>query len=192
MRIQDTAPAVCPMCRETFTATMDKQLNRLILDLAVCCPLKRNDCKWVGELRHVNEHTASVINGCQFVEVSCRNFCGGVYPRHALQQHETENCVNRPIDERIERISEMHDKLRVEYDRRVSQLEASMKLMEAKHDQKITQLEDELKQLRSLAKNKLDQFPIKVLPDNYPINKGGSGNKPYYRAGKYNYCMNFS
>ena len=163
-RIQNTTPAVCPMCRETFTAMMDKQLNRLILDLAVRCPLKSNGCKWVGELLHVNEHTASVINGCQFVEVSC----SGLYPRHALQQHETENCVNRPIDERIERrISEMHDKLRVECDRRVSRLEVSMKLMEEKHDQKITQLEDELKQLRLLV----------VLPkENNADNRASSSN----------------
>ena len=143
--IQNTTPAVCPMCRETFTAMMDKQLNRLILDLAVRCPLKRNGCNWVGELRHLNEHTASVINGCQFVEVSCRNSCGGVYPRHALQQHVTENCANRPIDEHVQQIirKEILEEVRLEYDRRISQLEE----MNISHDQRITQLENEVTEL---------------------------------------------
>lgn len=130
------ASAVCPLCRENFTAMMDKQLNRLILDLAVRCPSKDDGCDWVGELRQLNEHVdARNSSGCQYVEVPCGNACGGVYPRHALEQHEQQSCPKRPvqsgdrqIDKRVIELCElMHARIRQEYDQKIARLEETVR-----------------------------------------------------------------
>ncbi len=165
-RIQNTTDSasdscMCPLCRKTFTAMLDKQLHRLILSFTVYCPFNRNGCNWIGELRHLNDHTDnSLVNGCQFVEVPCRNSCGNAFPKHALLQHERETCmnrVNRPINDGIENLGtilkirqEILKEVTLKYDERVCQLEESIKIMHIRYNQRITQLESEVKKLNDL------------------------------------------
>ncbi len=92
----------CPHCREKNLAHMqNKALKREISELKVCCTLRREGCKWQGELGQLQVHLNS-NTGCGFVEVECQNGCGTrslvvttKMKRKDMEEHLMNECYLR-------------------------------------------------------------------------------------------------
>lgn len=100
-KIQDT-PKACPLCRDIeYTTMLEKQLHREILNLKVYCPNAAFGCKWVSEVRDLEQHNSI----CEYASSLCQYGCGKSYPHHLLSEHE-ETCENRPIGTIIKELKE--------------------------------------------------------------------------------------
>ena len=97
----------CPMCNKTeFSVFPNKGLQRAIYEYQVLCGHQKLGCKWVGELRELDEHLnespilGRQFSGCEFAEIEC-NDCGKslqrqLFKAHQLEQHpfNCEHCHN--------------------------------------------------------------------------------------------------
>ena len=80
----------CPMCRtEQFTTVPNKQNERAILSLKVCCTNTKRGCDWIGEVNDITSHLRN-SSGCKFEEVHCPNICGKAFERQFLASHVKE------------------------------------------------------------------------------------------------------
>ena len=91
----------CPYCREDKFQTMpDKRTERYVLNLKVFCSYKHLGCKWVGELRSLEDHVSensSIHTGCPFTELQCSNGCGVVMQRRLVEGHLKSECELREV-----------------------------------------------------------------------------------------------
>ena len=91
----------CPYCREDRFQTMpDKRTERYVLNLKVFCPHKDLGCKWIGELRSLEDHVSensSIHTGCPFTELQCSNGCGVVMQRRLVEGHLKSECELREV-----------------------------------------------------------------------------------------------
>jgi TNF receptor-associated factor 4 len=110
---------VCPQCREEINSFADKRskyhlekncivhahnyhnttCERHILSLKALCDNTSNGCKWVGELRSLDEHLAS----CVFTLLPCPNKCRSgdkvVQLLHKdIPRHTQEECPRRQYE----------------------------------------------------------------------------------------------
>ena len=83
----------CPLCQQPFKTMLDKQLQRMVLDLQVFCSKKGEGCPWNGQLRNLETH---LEKSCNRVDEECRYGCGGRYQRRVLDDHEVDECPKRP------------------------------------------------------------------------------------------------
>ena len=90
--VDDKKP--CPLCNEpSFIVILDKKTERKILELQVKCRLHESGCNWVGELKHLDQHSDS----CEYVEVDCPNLCGERVQQRLLSSHKEDHCSKRHI-----------------------------------------------------------------------------------------------
>ena len=84
----------CPMCKEeNFTAQVDKFFKRKFINtLKVCCPHKKNECEWVGELGDLNNHSTS----CPKRPWKCQ-YCGHKSTHDVGTNEHTPNCTQYPL-----------------------------------------------------------------------------------------------
>ena len=86
----------CPMCNKTeFSVFPNKGLQRAIYEYQVLCGHRKLGCKWVGELRELDEHLnespilGRQFSGCEFAEIEC-NDCGKSLQRQLFKAHQLE------------------------------------------------------------------------------------------------------
>ena len=90
--IDDNKP--CPLCNEpNFMVILDKKTERKIFDSQVKCRLHKSGCEWVGDLRHLDQHSDS----CGYVEVDCPNSCGERVQQRLVSSHKENQCSKRHI-----------------------------------------------------------------------------------------------
>ena len=88
---------VCPVCRdEEFVTFPNKAVDREVKSLRMHCTNKENGCEWQGELNDINNHRSS-IDGCQFEEVKCSNWCGKLIQRQYFTSHVETECPCREV-----------------------------------------------------------------------------------------------
>ena len=85
---------VCPLCKEPkFSAILNKNLQRTILNFRVFCPLKGNGCSWQGYVKGLSGH---LLEGqregeCPYVTVPCDNGCSLMVERSRLRETVLES-----------------------------------------------------------------------------------------------------
>lgn len=94
----------CPLCNEpNFTVLHNKGLQRSLNELTVRCVHRSAGCEWTGELgqfeTHLNEtpDPENQLTGCEYVTLECIHRCGGLFPRHSVDNHQTNFCPQRPF-----------------------------------------------------------------------------------------------
>ncbi len=128
----------CPMCNLTYDCMAEKQLNRRILDLKIKCSKSKYGCDWVGEIRQLDNHQSVT---CLYTEVACSLGCGESMQRQFLERHVLDECIKRPVESRLLRITQ--------------KLETKINSLELKCDEqgaKIQQLEKDIDSLHDTEK----------------------------------------
>ena len=94
----------CPLCNEAeFTLMHNKGLERSLKEFEVFCTHRKSGCRWVGELRMLEQHLNAnpepekQLEGCDFVEVKCMHECGHCFQRCSLGNHQADECRKRPF-----------------------------------------------------------------------------------------------
>ena len=154
-RISEAAKP-CPFCKDPFQCMAEKQLNRRILDLKVRCGKTKLGCDWVGEIRQIENHEATA---CMYTETLCSLGCGVVIQRQYLEQHEVDECIKRPVESKLLRLTQ--------------KLEARLQSLEEKcesQNTKMKQLEDEV----CLLKECNDKQRCEIVSLNQVIQKMSS------------------
>ena len=83
----------CPMCQTNGFRTMqERQLQRKISDLVICCPEKMQGCPWTGEIRDLEAHLSSL---CAYIVIKCPLECGVDFQRIHLEKHQEDECPKR-------------------------------------------------------------------------------------------------
>ena len=102
-----------------------------VLNLKVRCSRHKDGCQWVGELRHVVPHEREE---CGWAVVECSYQCGAHLPRRLMDEHQRDECPQRPVDVKLEsfmkRMEERHER--------------EMKEMEEKQRSEIVALKSEM------------------------------------------------
>ena len=82
----------CPMCRGNIKNAyfQDKKSDREIKSLRVYCSYKDAGCKWIGELRGVEEH----MKDCNYQTVECPD-CEETMMKHKFTKHRSDECRMR-------------------------------------------------------------------------------------------------
>lgn len=105
LRTLQRRQSACPMCKEPkFTAVLNKNLQRVISNFRIYCPMKSNGCTWQGFVKSINGH---LMEGqregeCPYVRFACENKCGLLVERCRLREHENEICPKRPSFDLVE------------------------------------------------------------------------------------------
>ncbi len=91
----------CPTCRNAnFEVFPDRNLRNSLYSFKVTCAYKDEGCKWMGELRYIDDHLnvsrkhEQRFFGCEYVKEDCF-MCDKQYLRSALEEHEMKNCPRR-------------------------------------------------------------------------------------------------
>ena len=93
-----TVSTACAHCRaESFGSMINKQADREIKNLHICCTNKEKGCEWQGELNDINNHLGN-SDGCQFEEVKCSNECDKMIERRYLTSHVEIECPWRKVN----------------------------------------------------------------------------------------------
>ena len=94
----------CPLCKSApLKTTKDLFFKRKVMELKVYCSYKSAGCEWKGELGELERHfnldpnLEPVEGQCDFVEVQCSLECGKTIQRRHLQDHQSNECENRPF-----------------------------------------------------------------------------------------------
>lgn len=91
----------CPLCKgQSYTAMVDRGLQRRIHGLMVRCIYHNRSCTWVGELQHLSDHMnrRKREGECPYSDAPCVNGCGFKTERQALERHEKNNCQKRTVN----------------------------------------------------------------------------------------------
>ena len=82
----------CPMCRGNINNAYfrDVKSDREIKSLRVYCRYKDAGCKWIGELRGVEEH----MKYCNYQTVECPD-CKNTMLKLILDKHRSNECLLR-------------------------------------------------------------------------------------------------
>ena len=92
--LQQSKP--CPACGvEKFEAYPQIKFQQRIRDLQVYCSMKRRGCGWCGTLEQLDTHLNPDLDNCQYVDTSCPFNCKQTIPKNKMEQHVTEECVQR-------------------------------------------------------------------------------------------------
>ena len=83
----------CPICRGNIKNAyfQDKRTDRKIKSLQVYCSYKDAGCKWIGELRGVEEH---IVKDCNYQTVECPD-CKNTMMKHKFAKHRSDECLLR-------------------------------------------------------------------------------------------------
>ena len=154
-KVQETTKA-CPLCRELeFTNMLEKQLHREILSLKVYCVNAAFGCKWVSEIRDLEQHNSV----CEYACSVCQYGCGKSYPLHLLCEHE-ETCQNRPIETILKELQEEITLLKTKITTQQQEINGLR--------EKVQVLEDVCFQSQSSGSTFSDP-PVMILPGNHTI-----------------------
>ena len=92
----------CPCCNRPIKDFPNIGLQQSLYDFKVYCGNKSQGCKWVGELRQLEDHlnsspsTEKQLEGCQFADVQCL-YCHEQRRRSVIQIHQKNDCPKRPF-----------------------------------------------------------------------------------------------
>ena len=107
-----------------------------VLNLKVRCSRHNDGCQWVGELRHVVPHEREE---CGWAVVECSYQCGAHLPRRLMDEHQRDECPQRPMDVKLEsfikRMEEQHE-------REMSKMETRLSTERERHEKEIREMED--------------------------------------------------
>ena len=76
-----------------MNAVLDKNVQRKVKSLKVCCSDYMEGCEWVGELKDLHNHLDPAIGGCG---TTCPFGCGKYAQRSEIREH-THNCHKQMI-----------------------------------------------------------------------------------------------
>ena len=88
-----TKKVECPTCRKSNAlsyARYDNYLHRKVNSVKVHCQHHKEGCKWVGEVRYLQDHLQHSVVACPF---DCDKHSCQV----ALKEHKILHCPNRPM-----------------------------------------------------------------------------------------------
>ena len=147
-RVKASVQPVCPVCKHSgFNTMLDKNDQRRVLILRVRCSMKKEGCKWEGELRRLNDHEK---DDCGWTIAKCRFGCGGRIPRRRLAEHEQDECPQRSVN--INLIKKMEQ-------RHMAELEAIKREMEKRdkaHKEEMKRLEQHMNKCLSAQETRID------------------------------------
>lgn len=93
----------CPCCRsDQLVHFPHKRLQQTLYAFQVTCTNKNQGCKWVEELRHLDNHLNICeteerrLEGCLYTKIKCVH-CSKYFQRLNVQDHETVQCTKRPF-----------------------------------------------------------------------------------------------
>ena len=105
-----------------------------VLNLKVRCSRHNDGCQWVGELRHVVPHEREE---CGWAVVECSYQCGAHLPRRLMDEHQRDECPQRPMDVRLEsfmkRMEERHE-------REMKKMEARLLTERERHEREMKEI----------------------------------------------------
>ena len=144
----------CPLCRkQEFISLLDRSLQRKVLEMKVCCSRKKDGCQWVGELRHLVPHEKEE---CGWAVVECSYQCGAHLPRRLMDEHLLDECLQRPIDAKLEsftrkiekqlglEVKKMETKLMTQHEREIKKLETKLADEKEQHEREMKAMKTEL------------------------------------------------
>ena len=109
-----------------------------VLNLKVRCSRHNDGCQWMGELRHVVPHEREE---CGWAVVECSYQCGAHLPRRLMDEHQRDECPQRPMDVKLESfMKRMETKLMSERERH----EKEIREMKDKHRSEIVAMKSEM------------------------------------------------
>ena len=85
----------CPTCREPnvlSNARINKHLQRKVNSLKVCCHHYKKGCKWVGEVRYLQDHLDPERGECM---IACPLGCGQYCWKKEMKNHIKHCCHKR-------------------------------------------------------------------------------------------------
>ena len=85
---------MCPSCQNLFTernTVKDIRTDREVEELIIKCSNRTDRCKWVGELKFLDNHKEN----CNSESVPCTNSCGNAIQRQKLTDHLQKKCPKR-------------------------------------------------------------------------------------------------
>ena len=88
----------CPVCNQTFTTMIERELERQILCLKVYCENNEDGCEWIGDLKHLDNH---LDKDCPHVTVQCSLDCGLEMKRADLITHIQDICRKRSVQDQL-------------------------------------------------------------------------------------------
>ena len=129
----------CPLCRkQEFISLLDRSLQRKVLEMEVCCSRKKDGCQWVGELRHLVPHEKEE---CVWAVVECSYQCGAHLSRRLMDEHQLDECLQRPIDAKLESFTRRMEK---QLELEVKKIETKLVTERKQHEREIKKLENKL------------------------------------------------
>ena len=134
-----TAQQPCPVCKQRFSTLLDRDFQRKVLNLKVFC--SRHDehgCQWVGELHHLDHHER---DECGWAVVECSYQCGAHLPRRLMDEHELNECSQRPVEVKIKSL---------------------MKTMEETHEKDMAAMREEFRKEREKHKKEVEELKKEV------------------------------
>ena len=63
--------------------------------LQVYCSMKDRGCGWAGTLEQLDVHLDPDLDKCLYLDIICPLICGKIVPKNMVEQHVTEECVQR-------------------------------------------------------------------------------------------------
>ena len=129
----------CPLCRkQKFISLLDRSLQRKVLEMKVCCSRKKDGCQWVGELRHLIPHEKGE---CGWAVVECSYQCGAHLPRRLMDEHQLDECLQRPIDAKLESFTR---RMETQLEREIKKMETKLMAEREQHEREMKAMETKL------------------------------------------------
>ena len=157
----------CPMCQaKDFRTMQERQLQRKISDLIICCPEKKQGCPWTGEIRNLDNHLSSI---CAYMVISCPLECGEDFQRIHLEKHQEDECSKRSPESKLlsltrkfgERLSMVETKCN-EQEEKIRQL-VGLEEKCKEQEEKILSLQEELTSIK--CEKELQDITLKQLQE---------------------------
>ena len=149
---------------------LDRSFQRKVLELKVRCSKKNDGCQWVGELRHVVPHEREE---CRWAVVECSYQCGAHLSRRLMDEHQRDECPQRPMDVKLERFMK---KMEVHHEREMIKMETRLTAMDTRlvtererHEREMRKMKEEHKREMAELKENME-FKIaelKVISNTY-------------------------
>ena len=135
---------------------LDRSLQRKVLEANVYCSGNKNGCQWVGELRHLVRHEKEE---CGWAVVECSYQCGAHLPRRLMDEHQLNECPQRPIDAKLESFTRRIEK---QLEREVKKMETKLMTERQHHEIEIKKLETKLTDEKEQHEREMEAIKTKL------------------------------
>ena len=128
----------CPLCKQEFNSMLDRSLQRKVLETNVYCSGNKDGCQWVGELRYLIPHEKEE---CGWAVVECSYQCGAHLPRRLMDEHQLDECLQRPIDAKLESFTR---RMETQVEREIKKMETKLMTEREQHEREMKEMKTKL------------------------------------------------